>query len=69
MFVASPILLLIASATSLQTFYWVDFFATLTLAGFGIFLSIAAYSITKWMVKLMTRYLGFNLRVIKGEKK
>lgn len=68
MSVASPILLLIASGTSLQAFYWFDFFGSLTFAGFGIFISIAAYYITKWMVKLMTRYLAFNLRMIKGEK-
>ena len=67
-FVASPILLLVFTALRLQTFHWFDFFSSLTLAGIGIFVSIAAYYMSKWTVQLTTRYLAFNLRIIKGDK-
>ena len=64
----SPVLLLVVSGIGLQSFSWFDFFMSLIASGIGIFMSIAAYYITKWAIGLITRYLAFNLRVVKGDK-
>ena len=64
----SPVLLLVFSAVRLQSFTWFDFFMSLVASGIGIFISIAAYYMTKWAIGLTTRYLAFNLRVVKGDK-
>ena len=64
----SPVLLLVFSAVGLQSFTWFDFFMSLTASGIGIFMSIAAYYMTKWAIGLTTRYLAFNLRVVRGDK-
>ena len=66
--VASPILLLFFSAVGLQSFSWFELFSSLAASGIGIFLSIGAYYMTLWAIYLATRYLTFNLRVIKGDK-
>lgn len=68
-FVASPILLLFFSGIGLQPFTWFEFFSSLVACGIGVFLSIGAYYMTKWAIKLTTRYLAFNLRIVKGEQR
>jgi uncharacterized membrane protein len=67
-FLASPILLLLFSAVGLQSFTWFEFFMSLTASGVGIFMSIATYYMTNWAINLTTRYLAFNLRVVKGDQ-
>ena len=67
-FIASPILLLLFSGIGLQPFTWFEFFSSLVACGIGIFMSIGAYYMTKWAIKLTTRYLAFNLRVVRGDK-
>jgi len=66
--IASPLLFLLFSAIGLQSFSWFELFSALTASGFGIFLSIGAYYMTKWAINLTIRYLAFNLRVLKGDK-
>lgn len=67
-FIASPILFLFFSGIGLQPFTWFELFSTLLACGIGIFMSIGTYYVTKWAIKITTRYLAFNLRVVRGDK-
>ena len=66
--VASPILLLMFSGIGLQSFTWFDFFASLTAAGMGIFMTMGTYYLIQWSTKLTAHYLAFSRRMMKGGK-
>jgi len=66
--VLSPVLVVLFGAIGLQSLTGFDFFMSLAASGIGIFMSMAAYYMTKGAIHLTIRYLAFNLRVIKGDK-
>lgn len=65
-FVLSPVLVLVNTVIFPDTFVLFDLFSSLALAGIGIFIVIGMYFATQAIIKGFTRYLKFNMRLVKG---
>lgn len=49
------------------SFYLFELFTSITFAGSGLFIFIAANYITKAAVRIFSKYIAFNVRLVKGE--
>lgn len=65
-FVVAPIAVIANPIFTNNEFSPFDLFASLALAGLGIFLSIAMYYCTKYLIKWSIRYLKYNVKIVKG---
>lgn len=50
-----------------ESFYLFELFTSITFAGSGLFIFIAANYITNAFIRLFSKYIGFNVRLAKGE--
>lgn len=65
-FIATPILVLIGSVIFLDSFEFFDLFVSLALAGLGIFITMGMYYFTRFFIRLLDRYVKFNINFVKG---
>ncbi|MBU9720897.1 MULTISPECIES: HAAS signaling domain-containing protein [Bacillaceae] len=65
-FTVSPVLLIFNYIISPDAFLLFEFFFSLILSGVGIFLSIAMYFVTRFIINGFIKYLSYNMRLVKG---
>ncbi len=65
-FAISPLLVFVNIVISPGTFELSDLFISLTFSGFGLFIIIGMYYVTKLLNKGFMRYLKFNTSLVKG---
>lgn len=65
-FIASPVLVLLGSAIFMGSFEFFDLFASLALTGFGFFIVMGMFYLTRIFIRLLTRYVRFNVDFVKG---
>lgn len=65
-FIGSPVLVLIGSILYLGSFEFFDLFISLALAGLGIFITMGMYYLTLLFIRLLLRYVKFNINFVKG---
>lgn len=65
-FIGSPVLVLIGSIIYLGSFEFFDLFISLGLAGLGLFITMGMYYLTRLFLRLLLRYVKFNINFVKG---
>lgn len=64
-FILSPILVIINTLFFIDYYFWYESFVSIFLLGFGIFIIIGMYYLTKVIAKWFVKYLHFNIKFIK----
>lgn len=65
-FIGSPVLVFLGSMIYFGSFEFFDLFVSLALAGFGIFIIMGMYYLTLLFIRLLIRYVKFNINFVKG---
>ena len=65
-FLVSPILVLIKSLFSLLSFNLFELFSSIGLSGFGILILIGMYFVSKFLIKVLIKYIKLNIKLITG---
>lgn len=68
-FVIQIFMLIIQWVTQPNSFYLFELFASITLVGSGLLLFTVANYITNTVIRIFSKYIAFNVRIMKGEKR
>ena len=65
-FILSPLLVFINVAIYPEVFALFDLFNAIALCGLGMFILLFAYAVTQKGMRMFTRYLKYNVKLVKG---